>query len=77
MADQLNINGLNIGSTQEASGRSSYIPPHMRGKMGQAPPAAAAAPGAGGPPNVNGGLNNSAWAGSVLCSLHLITEFQC
>ncbi|KAM9884305.1 hypothetical protein VD0004_g5713 [Verticillium dahliae] len=64
MADQLNINGLNIGSTQEASGRSSYIPPHMRGKMGQAPPAAAAAPGAGGPPNVNGGLNNSAWAGN-------------
>ncbi|EEY18042.1 ATP-dependent RNA helicase ded1 [Verticillium alfalfae VaMs.102] len=64
MADQLNINGLNIGSTQEASGRSSYIPPHMRGKMGQAPPAAAAAPVAGGPPNVNGGLNNSAWAGN-------------
>ncbi|KAL9944199.1 DEAD-box ATP-dependent RNA helicase [Verticillium nonalfalfae] len=64
MADQLNINGLNIGSTQEASGRSSYIPPHMRGKMGQAPPAAAPAPVAGGPPNVNGGLNNSAWAGN-------------
>lgn len=53
MADQLNMNGLNIsgpgGPGPAGEGRSSYIPPHMRGKMGGPGPA----------PGVNGG----AWAG--------------
>lgn len=76
MADQLNMNGLNLGPGQEApngpGGNRSYIPPHMRGKG--MPPAAQAAPmaggpppgppgGPGGPPMAAAGLNNSAWAG--------------
>ncbi|KFY13019.1 hypothetical protein V492_03541 [Pseudogymnoascus sp. VKM F-4246] len=59
MADNLNMNGLSLGEQR------SYIPPHMRGKMGGAPPAgipqvdgpvpaAAAANG--------GGMGASAWA---------------
>jgi len=57
MAEQLNMNGLSLGEQR------SYIPPHMRGKMGGAPPA--------GPPPMDGpgpavsagsGLNASAWA---------------
>jgi len=53
MADQLNMNGLNLNGGE----RQSYIPPHMRGKMGggQGPPP-------GGPPPMNGGINGSAWA---------------
>ncbi|KAF4621503.1 hypothetical protein G7Y89_g14570 [Cudoniella acicularis] len=51
MADQLNMNGLSLnGGPGE---RQSYIPPHMRGKMGGPAP---------GPPPMNGGINGSAWA---------------
>lgn len=63
MADQLNMSGLNIQDQQNQP--RSYIPPHMRkmnGGGGGAPAAAPAAAPAGGPP-MNGGLNNSAWAG--------------
>ncbi|KAI8299955.1 ATP-dependent RNA helicase ded1 [Colletotrichum sp. SAR11_59] len=60
MADQLNMSGLNIQDQQNQP--RSYIPPHMRGKInggggGGGPPPA-------GPPPMNGGLNNSAWAGN-------------
>lgn len=47
MADQLNMNGLNLNGGEPRS----YIPPHMRGKMGGPAPA--------GPP---ANLNGSAWA---------------
>ncbi|KAI6711885.1 hypothetical protein JHW43_005550 [Diplocarpon mali] len=59
MADQLNMNGLNLGPGQEPR---SYIPPHMRGKVGG--PAPGGPPGNGAPPNMNGanGINSSAWA---------------
>ena len=64
MADQLDMNGLSLHDSQHgpngASGRSTYIPPHMRG-VPQGPP-----PGIGGgaPPIANGGgLNESMWAG--------------
>lgn len=73
MADQLNMAGLNLG---QDGGPRSYIPPHMRGKMGPGGPGAnGPAPGpvpmngpppmAGGPPPpaAMNGLNNSAWAG--------------
>lgn len=67
MADQLNMAGINLG---QGNGPRSYIPPHMRGKVG--------GPGPNGPENsgpppmqdgpapsaMNGGLNNSAWAGN-------------
>ncbi|QSZ29774.1 hypothetical protein DSL72_004291 [Monilinia vaccinii-corymbosi] len=46
MADQLNMNGLNLNGGEPRS----YIPPHMRGKAGGPPP---------GPP---ANLNGSAWA---------------
>jgi ATP-dependent RNA helicase DDX3X len=49
MADNLNMNGLNLNGGE----RQSYIPPHMRGKMGG---------GGQGPPLMNGGINGSAWA---------------
>jgi ATP-dependent RNA helicase DDX3X len=49
MADQLNMNGLSLGGPGE---QRSYIPPHMRGKMGGPAPA----------PAMNGGINGSAWA---------------
>lgn len=54
MADQLNMNGLNLGPGEQ---RASYIPPHMRGKPGG--PAPGPVPN-GGPP-MNGGINGSAW----------------
>ncbi|CZS99696.1 probable ATP-dependent RNA helicase ded1 [Rhynchosporium graminicola] len=57
MADQLNMNGLNMGGPGEPR---SYIPPHMRGKMGGPAPQG---PPNGGPPPMNGGMNESAWAG--------------
>lgn len=68
MADQLNMGGLSLGEQQQASQPRSYIPPHMRGKVGaSANAAAASAPpppmGAGGPPPAMNGLNSSAWAG--------------
>ena len=57
MADQLNMGTLNLGGAGEPR---SYIPPHMRGKMGGPAPAG---PPNGGPPPMNGGINGSAWAG--------------
>ena len=61
MADQINMGGLSLSEQQ--NGPRSYIPPHMRGKMGGGggggPPAGPPGPG----PAMNGGLNNSAWAG--------------
>ena len=73
MADQLNgsMGNLSLDSAPPAAqlggqqpAARSYIPPHMRSKMGGAP---------NGPPPMNGppqpgpgpisGLNNSAWAG--------------
>jgi len=68
MAEQLNMGGLNLGAEQ-GPGARSYIPPHMRGKMGAAPPNGNpnvpmnGPPGPGGPPPAVNGLNNSAWAG--------------
>ncbi|OTA61141.1 DEAD-domain-containing protein [Hypoxylon sp. EC38] len=62
MADQLNMGGLSLGDQQQPSQPRSYIPPHMRGKVGAAnngPPM-----GAGGPPPNMNGLNSSAWAGN-------------
>ncbi|TVY56097.1 ATP-dependent RNA helicase ded1 [Lachnellula cervina] len=53
MADNLNMNGLNLNGGE----RQSYIPPHMRGKMG----GAGQGPPPEGPP-MNGGINGSAWA---------------
>lgn len=65
MADQLNMGGLNLNDQQQ-NGPRSYIPPHLRGKMG-AGGNAAMGPGPGpapGPsPAAINGLNNSAWAG--------------
>lgn len=66
MAEQLNMGGLSLGEQQQAAGPRSYIPPHMRGKMGggnpQMAPGGPGAPAPGGPgPTING-LNNSAWA---------------
>jgi ATP-dependent RNA helicase DDX3X len=54
MADQLNMNGLSLNGAEQRS----YIPPHMRGKMGGPP--AGPLPN-GGPPPMNG-LPDSAWA---------------
>ncbi|KAK9426553.1 putative RNA helicase [Seiridium unicorne] len=69
MADQLNMGGLSLAEQQQPR---SYIPPHMRGRGGGPAPGPAPAgppvglpagpPGAPGPA-INGGLNNSAWAG--------------
>ncbi len=42
-----------------ATEQRSYIPPHMRGKIGGPTPGG---PPAGGPPPMNGGINGSAWA---------------
>lgn len=64
MADQLNMSGLNLGPAggeQQAAPTRSYIPPHMRGKMGM-PNGNPNVPVNGPGPGMNG-LNNSAWAG--------------
>lgn len=47
MADQLNMGGLSLGpgAAEQQPAARSYIPPHMRGKMG--------AGGHGGPPPIN------------------------
>lgn len=45
------MSGLSLNGAEQRS----YIPPHMRGKLGGAP--------AGPPPAMNGGMNGSAWAG--------------
>lgn len=63
MAEQLNMNGLSLNDQAPPpppAGGRSYIPPHMRGKMG----AGGNAPMGPGPsPAAINGLNNSAWAG--------------
>jgi ATP-dependent RNA helicase DDX3X len=74
MADQLNMGGLNLGSEQNQP--RSYIPPHMRGKMGPANGAPAGPPMNGPPPGAMNGLNNSAWAGYVHCALHFLTSHR-
>lgn len=56
MADQLNMNGLSLGEQR------SYIPPHMRGKMGAATSGMPQLDGPGSGPAANGGMNASAWA---------------
>lgn len=59
MADQLNMANLSLDGQQPPPSTRSYIPPHMRGKMGGAQ---------NGPPPVNAGppraagLNQSAWS---------------
>lgn len=73
MADSLNMNGLSLKDSQHApnggpqqngfSGeRSAYIPPHMRGRGGAQPPAAAPNGFDGGPAPMSNGMNSSAWA---------------
>ncbi|KAI0157476.1 DEAD-domain-containing protein [Xylariaceae sp. FL1272] len=62
MADQLNMNGLNLNDGQAPPGGRSYIPPHMRGKMG--PGANGPMPGGPPPAPAMNGLNQSAWAGN-------------
>lgn len=66
MAEQLDMGRLNINEPQHApqqngfnQERSAYIPPHLRGRPGGAPPPMDGPPmmnGAGGP-----GLGGSAW----------------
>ncbi len=78
MADQLNMGSLSLSEQQQQSTARSYIPPHMRGKMGGGGnnaivpgpgpvPGPVPGPGPGpvpGPsPAAMNGLNNSAWAG--------------
>lgn len=62
MADQLNMGNLTLADSQHAnnmSGRSTYIPPHMRAVNGGPQPA-----GMDGPPSVfTGDVNNSVWSG--------------
>ena len=55
MADQLNMGGLNLNGPNGE--QRSYIPPHMRGKVG-----GPAAVSGGLPPAMNGGIGGSAWA---------------
>jgi ATP-dependent RNA helicase DDX3X len=63
MAEQLDMGRLNLNDSQHAPNgfngeRSAYIPPHLRGRPGQAPPMA------GPPPMMNGagpGAGGSAW----------------
>ena len=76
MADQLNMGGLSLGESQHAAsggapGRSTYIPPHMRGMPQPGPPPAGppAAGPPGGPPRMDGpppgGMGSSAWAATA------------
>ncbi|EZF28125.1 hypothetical protein H101_08194, partial [Trichophyton interdigitale H6] len=74
MADNLKIGNLSLNDSQHApnqTGRSAYIPPHLRGQARQAAAAesaagASAVDGPDGPaPGQNGrpaGMNASAWA---------------
>ncbi|KAI1096859.1 DEAD-domain-containing protein [Rostrohypoxylon terebratum] len=64
MADQLNMGGLSLGDQQQPPAPRSYIPPHMRGKVGAASNGPPPPMGAGGPPPNMNGLNSSAWAGN-------------
>ncbi|KAE8440825.1 DEAD-box ATP-dependent RNA helicase [Mollisiaceae sp. DMI_Dod_QoI] len=59
MADQLNMGGLNLNGGPGGAEQRSYIPPHMRGKMGG--PTPAGPPATNGGPPMNGGINGSAW----------------
>lgn len=61
MADQINIGTLSLAESQHANGgmgggRSTYIPPHMRG----VPPAVDGPP----PPMMNGNMGDGAWNGA-------------
>ena len=60
MAESLNMNGLSLGESQHANGiggRSTYIPPHLRGVPQPSPGMDTP------PPVMNGGMSSSAWAG--------------
>lgn len=61
MADQLNMNGLSLADSQHANGmtgRTTYIPPHMRGGNSGAPPMD------GPPPSMmHGDMPNGVWHG--------------
>jgi len=51
-------------ASQHQGGGRSYIPPHLRGKIGANGPAPSMGGPMGGHPGGNmNGLNNSAWAG--------------
>lgn len=77
MADQLNMNGLNLGPDGQQGGGPhggrSYIPPHMRNRGPPPPPAAMNGPGPNGPPPgppgpggpPMNGIGNSNWAGKL------------
>lgn len=58
------MGGLSLGDQQQPPAPRSYIPPHMRGKVGAASNAPPPPMGAGGPPPNMNGLNSSAWAGN-------------
>jgi ATP-dependent RNA helicase DDX3X len=74
MADQLNMNGLNLGPDGQqggAPGGRSYIPPHMRNRPQGGPPQAAPqsappmnGPGPGVGPAAGGPLPGGAPAGA-------------
>ncbi|TGJ86476.1 hypothetical protein E0Z10_g2296 [Xylaria hypoxylon] len=65
MAEQLNMNGLNLNDQAPPTvGGRSYIPPHMRGKMGPGGNPPMAPPPGPSPAAALNGLNNSAWAGN-------------
>jgi ATP-dependent RNA helicase DDX3X len=60
------MGGLNLGDNHQGGHQPrSYIPPHMRGKMGPPNGAPAGPPMNAGPGPAPAGLNNSAWAGLV------------
>ena len=75
MAEQLDMGRLNINDSQHApqqnggfnQERSAYIPPHLRGRPGGAPPAMDAAPPMmnGGAPGAGGGAWGPPQAGYV------------
>lgn len=61
MADQLNMGGLSLADSQHANGmtgRTTYIPPHMRGGN-------SGAPSINGPPTsmMHGAMSNGVWHG--------------
>ncbi len=61
MADQLNMGGLSLADSQHANGmtgRSTYIPPHMRGANGGPPPMDGPPP-----PMMHGDMPNGVWHG--------------
>lgn len=57
MADQLNINGLNLNGDSDE--QRSYIPPHMRGKIGGSNSHSGQS---GSAPILGGGLSTSSWS---------------